>query len=52
MKRNPEEIRDIEICKKKIEAILKEYNCGLMSADEWHHVLIYDKDTNETLVLK
>lgn len=49
MRKKRLDISDLEICRRKIEATLKEYNCELMSADEWHHVLIYDKDTNKTL---
>ena len=41
--------RDIEICKDKIKAILGEYNCRLMSADEYSHVLLYDEDSYETV---
>lgn len=41
--------RDIEICKDKIKAILEEYNCCLMSADEYSHVLLYDNDSYETV---
>lgn len=47
-KRKPEEINDLEECKRRIEALLREYNCEMMSADEWHSVLIRDKDTDET----
>lgn len=38
---------DVEECKDKINQLLREYNCGLMSADDWSKVLIYDKDTYE-----
>lgn len=47
-KKKPEELRDIEECKKKINRILDEYGCTLISADEWHSVLILDTDTQET----
>jgi hypothetical protein len=49
MRKNDEQNTDIEICKHKIKALLAEYRCYLMSADEWHDVLIVDKDTKETL---
>ena len=35
-------------CKRKIINILEKYNCELISADEWHTVLIRDKDIDET----
>tara|TARA_R110002012_G_scaffold49804_2_gene128773 strand:- start:35754 stop:35918 length:165 start_codon:yes stop_codon:yes gene_type:complete len=38
---------DVEECRDKINQLLQEYNCSLMSADEWSNVLIYDKDTME-----
>lgn len=41
------EIRDIDECKEKINALLREYNCELLDPDEGKHVLIWDKDTNE-----
>ncbi len=47
-KRNRKPLSDIEECKLKIKNILSEYNCYLMSADEWHSVLLVDKDTDET----
>jgi hypothetical protein len=40
---------DLEECRDKINKLLKEYNCELISADEWHHVLIRDCDTDETM---
>jgi len=44
---NKENYTDLEKCRDKINMLLKEYNCSLMSADEWHHVLIMDLDTLE-----
>lgn len=52
MRREQIEISDLEICKTKIEQLLKEYNCRLMSDSEWHDVLIYDKDTKKSLDIK
>lgn len=40
---------DIEECRNKLFNLLREYNCQLISADEWQHVLLLDKDTNETV---
>lgn len=40
---------DLEECRDKINKLLKEYNCELLSADKWHDVLIRDIDTNKTL---
>lgn len=50
MRRNEEEKRsDIEECRAKIKATLAEYRCYLMSADEWHSVLLRDMDTDQTV---
>lgn len=49
MKQFKRGVSDIEQCKRKIKALLEEYNCKLISADEWHHVLLYDMDTHETV---
>lgn len=38
---------DVEECRDKINQLLMEYNCELMSADDWSNVLLYDKDTGE-----
>lgn len=35
----------MEICKLEIKNLLMEYNCRLVSADEWSEVLLYDEDT-------
>lgn len=40
---------DLEECRDKIKELLIEYNCSLMSADEWSNILIIDNDTQETL---
>jgi hypothetical protein len=37
-----------EVCSDNIKATLEEYNCTLMSADEYSWVLVYDNDTFET----
>lgn len=39
---------DIDVCKYKILAILAEYNCSLLSQDDWSNILIRDNDTQET----
>lgn len=39
---------DLQKCRVKIKALLEEYNCRIMSADEWSHCLIVDNDTDET----
>lgn len=46
-KKKPVEIEDIYECKDKINAILKEYGCTLISADEWHPVILRDNDTGD-----
>lgn len=43
---------DAEVCRDKIKAILEEYNCTLMSSDEYSWVLAYDNDTFETVGMK
>lgn len=49
MAKRPENQKtDLEICKEKINALLREYNCELLDPDEGHYVLIWDKDTDET----
>lgn len=47
--KNKKAISDLEECKLKVLATLREYNCELMSADEWTQVLIRDKDTDKTV---
>jgi hypothetical protein len=47
--KNKKAISDLEECKLKVLATLREYNCELMSADEWSQVLIRDKDTDKTV---
>jgi len=46
MKRD-REIDDLYICRERIEAILKEYNCTI-ETDDYHSVWLRDKDTDET----
>lgn len=48
--KKPENVkRDIERCREEILAVLREYNCTLMDCDEGSYVLLYDKDTHETI---
>ena len=47
MAKNSETKRDIDECKEKIQALMREYRVELLDPDEGHHVLIWDKDTNE-----
>jgi len=49
MAKRKKTIPDIEECKKKIKLILEQYNCSLISADDYSNVLIYDHDTLETI---
>jgi len=44
------QLTDLEECKFKINKLLREYNCSLMSADEGSRVLLIDNDTCETLL--
>ena len=48
MKRKDEDTKDIDICLRKIEAILSEYNCVMCSQDDYCNALLMDSDTNET----
>ena len=41
------ESNDIEVCKRKIEAILLEYNCEIQT-DDYHYAWLYDNDTEQT----
>lgn len=51
MKIKQEGLNDLEECKHKLNNLLREYNCSLISAEEWsRRVLLIDKDTNETLL--
>jgi len=43
------ETREIEACKEKIQAVLREFNCQIISQDGWHGCLIEDKDTKKTV---
>jgi len=52
MARNSKDNTDFDICKIKIEQLLKEFNCEIISADEYTSVLIRDKDTKEIDRLK
>lgn len=47
MKKKPEVREDIYECKSKLNDILREYNCSLFSADEYHRVIIRDNDTRQ-----
>lgn len=46
-KQKEDESNDIEICKLKIQAVLREYNCEIQT-DDYHHAWLYDNDTQET----
>jgi hypothetical protein len=49
--KNKEEISDLEICKRKIKAILIEYNCSI-ETDDYHWCWLRDNDTDETISLE
>lgn len=51
MKRKPDARTDLEECKAKIEALLKEYNCTVWGVHDWCNVVLEDKDTKETVGL-
>ena len=39
---------DIDKCKRKIKAILAEYNCEIKT-DDYHNAWLYDNDTGQTV---
>jgi len=47
MAKSETQTSDIAECRAKIRELLTEYNCMLISADEWHDVLLYDHDTKQ-----
>ena len=49
MRKEENTTTDLEECRDKINKLLQEYNCGLISADDWCKVLIIDNDTYKTL---
>lgn len=51
-RRKKETETDLEVCKRKIESILLEFNCELMDMDESNRILLYDRDTRETTNIK
>lgn len=51
MRKKPGKVKDIEIAKDKIKAILREYNCTI-ETDDYHWCWLRDNDTDETLGLK
>ncbi len=46
--RNATTTTDLERCKRRINAVLKEFNCVLESGDDYSWVLLRDRDTDET----
>ena len=48
MKKEKELLTDLEVCREKIIALLKEYNC-VIETDDYHFCWLRDKDTNETV---
>lgn len=46
---NSIKLSDLELCRLEIKKLLSEYNCFLISADEWTPVLLFDKDTYKTV---
>jgi len=48
MRQKPEETVDLYICKEKIKALLREFNCSLMDGDEGSYIILMDNDTLET----
>ena len=48
MRQPEDEKEDLYLCKERIEAILREFNC-VIATDDYHSAWIRDKDTNETI---
>lgn len=49
MKKRQQENNNLEEFEIKLIALLKEYNCRLMSDEAWDVVLIVDRKTDETI---
>ena len=49
MKKKPEYNNNLEEFEIKLIALLKEYNCRLISDEAWDVVLIMDRKTDETI---
>ncbi len=48
MRKKPMKEDDLYVCKRKIEALLVEFNCVIESADQWHSVILTDSDTGDS----
>lgn len=46
---NRKQLSDLEECKIKLAALLREYNCSLTDNEEGPWVLLTDNDTGETI---
>ena len=40
-------LREVDICKEKLEFVLNEFNCGVEYDEELEEVIIVDKDNSE-----
>ena len=50
MRGTTKNLTDLELCKLEVTKILNEYNCSLISADEWSRVLLIDNDTQKSVL--
>jgi len=50
IKRHQTEFEQLLECEKKINDILKEYNCVIEIDDELEKIIIHDKDSNQFLI--
>ena len=41
---NKKNLTDVEECRNKVKALLEEYNCRIVSCDDWSGVYMYDAD--------
>lgn len=47
MKRRDKEVRDVDECLEKIDALLQEYNCKIEFDGEMECIIVVDDDTLE-----
>jgi hypothetical protein len=50
MKRQQTEFEQLLECEKKVNDILKEYNCKIVIDDELEKIVLHDQDSNQFLV--
>ena len=48
MKKKTDDVSDIDVCKDRIQSILREFNCSIIASDDYCWPLLLDLDTEET----